>query len=166
MRHIYLNLFLYYMTTLLHILPDATTPLWNKYGIITIHTPILYLGSCRMKSAPRYWTTFLLSFLHSLKQLYSLLLCPPLSAICIHPVMWHVQHKLVQTVILLVCICEVPGSVLVRTVAILIEVYHVLPHFLQANLNYTTTNSTFFPLHHSPYIQPYDTTRSATLTAS
>lgn len=57
------------MTTLLHILPDATTPLWNKYSIITVHTPILYLGSCRMKSAPRYWTPFLLSFLHSLTAL-------------------------------------------------------------------------------------------------
>jgi len=57
-----------------------------------------------MKSAPRYWTPFLLSFLHSLKQLYSLHLCSPLSAICTHPVMWHVLCKLVQTVILLVCI--------------------------------------------------------------
>jgi hypothetical protein len=129
------------MTTLSHIFPDATTPLWNKYSIITVHTTLLHLGRCGMKSAPRYWTPFLLSFLHSLKQLYSLLLCSPLSAICTHPVMWHVLHKLVQTAILLVCIWEVPGSILVRTVAFPIEVYHVLPHLLQANFNYTMTNS-------------------------
>jgi hypothetical protein len=144
------------MTTLLPILPDATTSLWNKY-IITVHTSILYVGSCRMKS--RYWTPFLLSFLHSLKQLYSLLLGSSLSAICTHPVMWSVLHKLVQTVILLVCIREVPGSILVRTVAVLIEVYHVLSHLLQANLNYTMTNSfhilssSSFTIH--PTIQHY-----------
>jgi len=74
------------MTTLLHILPDATTPLWNKCSIIKVHTPILYLGSCGMKSAPRYWICFHLSFLHSLEQLYSLILCSPLSTICTHPV--------------------------------------------------------------------------------